>query len=387
MANKYLLATILVFANLLGAIAQEESKYLKGAVPEVDGKILITREVKVPTRISQSQLFTNLEEWANKEFVPAVQEKSNKEPEEKSTKRVLLVRSDENYIVCQGDDFLIFKSNMFVLDRAQLFYQLVLRAENGKCVMQFRNIKYDYQDYKEHMPAEELISDKYALNKEGTKLSRYYDKFRTNTIDHIDNLAANLTAFLNSKFIDMQSATVETPVQNPAVTPAPSSPTSSQVVAPATMTGYRKMDASELSENIINMFKDNWAIVTTNEGGESTMLRAAWSGIASLGGKSTAMVLVDSENKALDTYTISFYTPIHKAELDKLEKGQQPNLTPIVTPSGATAYSEAWIVIECKKTLDQPATNALIESAQSKLWSAKDLDKLIMGEIINIWAR
>ena len=47
--------------------------------------------------------------------------------------------------------------------------------------------------------AEEWITDKYALNKKGTKLSRISGKFRRKTIDRKDNIFQRIEAALNIK--------------------------------------------------------------------------------------------------------------------------------------------------------------------------------------------
>jgi colicin import membrane protein len=47
--------------------------------------------------------------------------------------------------------------------------------------------------------AEEWITDQYALNKKGTKLSRISGKFRRKTIDRKDNIFERIDAALGIK--------------------------------------------------------------------------------------------------------------------------------------------------------------------------------------------
>lgn len=388
MVNKYLLVAFLAVANLFGAYAQVDSKYLTGAVPEVNGRVVITREIKLPANKTQKEIFSLMEQWANQEYAAG---------DQSLIKRVLVSSPEEYYIACQGDDYLVFKSAALVLDRAKMYYQLILRSEKDKCTLEFRNIKYNYQDYDGDVPAEEMITDKIALNKEGTKLSRYYDKFRTFSIDRIDEVTENLRSFFVNKFVDTSVASASSAKTIPATTIAVTTAgsTTSEIASAVPVAkmeqmaefNYKLMSVEDLSADILAMFKENWALVTANVGGDTKILPAAWSGVGNFGGKAVAMSVARTENNAVDTYTISFYTPIHKGELDKIEKGQHSNLTSITTPSGAGAFSEAWMIIECKKVLEQPVTDAMLEGLQSKPWGKVDFDKLLMGEIVNIWAR
>lgn len=385
MMNKYLLLAFLLLGNLVAVQAQEDdSKYLKGAVPLVDGRVVMTRDVLFTSNsnLSKKKMFALIEEWANKEYT------SN---EEGIIKRVLVTSAEEGYVACQGDDYLVFKSAALVLDRAKIYYQLIVRAEDNGATLEFKNIKYDYQDYKKTVSAEEMITDEYALNKQETKLNRYYDKFRTFSIDHIDGVTENLRNFLANKISNGGEAVVQT-VAVSSVASATDKPKASgevitavSVIKQETMAdfNYKQMSLEDLSDDVVAMFKDNWALVVANE----KAMPAAWSGLGSFGGKPVAMSVVKDDASAVETYTISFFTPIHKSQLDKIAKGEKSNLTSIVAPSGAKAFAEAWMIIECKKVLEQPTTDAMSDGIQSRKWAETNFNKLFMGEIINIWAR
>lgn len=380
---------LLLFCNALFLSAQVDSKYLAGAVPLVDGKVVFTREVKVNASVSNDQLYDLAKEWIYKEF-PEVTE---------SKQRVLLADKAESYVVAQGDEKLVFKSMMLMLDQANITYQLIVRTEKGKCMMEVRNIRYEYQDYDRPMSAEDMIIDKVALHKSGEKLNRHYDKFRTFTIDRVDGLRESLIAYLgqvsleNVKAKEVKAASIvdydEESTPNVAVNEAP-------MVAVADMERYKQMNASQLAGSISKMFKDSRAIVTFGKGDDAKVMTAAWSGIGNFGGKPVAMTFVNVEGNASadQVYTISFYTDIHGDALDKMEekkvseRSKTEGLTSIQTNSGANTFAEAWMVIECKKMTEQDSSvSALEENAQSKKWKENKNPKLFMGEIVNVWAR
>ena len=394
--NKFSLIGFLVFCNVLLVTAQVDSKYLAGAVPEVNGKVLFTREVKVSSSVSNDQLYGLVKEWMYEEF-------SEKED---SKQRVLLADKDQNYIVAQGDEKLVFKAQILMVDQTDMTYQFIARTEKGKCMLEMRNIKYEYQDYDKPVSAEEMITDKVALHKSGEKLNRHYDKFRTFTIDRVDELQASLRTHLGKvsledvKVEETKVASIvdveELPRSTSMKAKVPAAVSVSSTVASEGMAGYKQMSADQISESITKMFKDSRAVVSIGEANDAKTLTGAWSGTGNFGGKPVAMVFVNAESDASkeQVYTISFYTEIHGDALDRMAasdvsvRSKTVGLTPIVTPSGASAFGEAWMVIECKKMTEQDSSESeLKENAQSKQWKSNKNVKSFMGEIINVWAR
>ncbi len=388
--------SFILFCNVLLLTAQVDSKYLAGGVPLVDGKVQFNREVKVSSEVSKDKLYELVNNWMNEEFAP----------QEGSKQRILIADKAQSYIAAQGDEKLVFKSMALMIDQTVITYQLIARVEAGSCNLEMRNIRYEYQDYKEPMPAEEMITDKMALHKSGEKLNRHYDKFRTFTIDRVDELQAKLIAYLgnisldNIKKEDTKKASILDVEKEPAkVVPSPSVPAQGVAISAAAseMVGYRSLNASGLSDAILKMFKDSRAVAVVGVDGESLALTATWSGLANFGGKQTAMVFANTDGHKLSkdaTITISFLTEINADALDRLEsksiKDRLPaeGLTAVETASGNMAFNEAWIVIECKMTMEQDSSESAVkENAQSKLWKDNKGPRLLMGEILNIWAR
>ena len=97
-----------------------------------------------------------------------------------------------------------------------------------------------------------------------------------------------------------------------------------------------------------------------------------------------------------DTYTLSFYTEAYRDALNycghnsgkDADKVKAAGLTPITTPSGAKAFSEAWLILECKKLVSQSLIpEALADPALKTQWSGKPMHKMYIGEIINVWVK
>ena len=97
-----------------------------------------------------------------------------------------------------------------------------------------------------------------------------------------------------------------------------------------------------------------------------------------------------------DTYTLSFYTEAYRDALQicgttsgsDTDKVKATGLTPVTTPSGAKAFGEAWMVVECRKLMQQSLSpGAIVDSAERANWNTKPLNTMFIGEIINVWIK
>lgn len=389
--NKISLIIFVLLCNVLLLSAQEvDSKYLAGAVPLVDGKVQFEREVKVSSAVSKSQLFDLVEKWMQEEF--AEQEDSNQ--------RILLTDKQKDYIVAQGDENLVFKSQILMLDQARITYQLIARVEAGKCKLEIRNIRYDYQDYTNSMPAEEMITDKVALHKNGEKLNRHYDKFRTFTIDRVDELKNNLMASLGKtsiedvKVVQPEKISIVTVVGHDESSESPISNVASDMSVRPDMSGYGKRSADEISQALKNMMKDSRAVVTMGSASDAMMYTGVLKGVSSFEGVPVVSVYTSDKDSSSDVYTISFYTEVHADALNKLESAPVSDrkltdgLQLVKTPEGGAAFNTAWMIIECSKMMDSKASESDVkQNAESKLWKNNSKPELVVGKILNIWVK
>ena len=187
---KKLFFLLMFAATAFAATSQTDSKYLAGAVPEVDGKVLFSRTITVNKPITDDRLFELMDKWVSNEY--SVQDGSRQ--------RILLSNKEDKSIAAQGDMTLVFKRSALSLDQSNMLYQLILQINGGKCEAVVRSIKYEYNDAGKKIstfPAEEMITDKYALNKKGDKLNNYYNKFRIYTVDSINALFNKIDVYLN----------------------------------------------------------------------------------------------------------------------------------------------------------------------------------------------
>ena len=164
-------------------------KYLAGAVPEVDGKVVFSKTIQAPGK-TKEQIYNII----LTEFYSMTQESNQFEQS-----RVVLADSiNHNQIVGNYQEWLVFKNKPLILDRTRLFYHLIANIKDGEATIQMTRIYYLYDE--ERIPttfkAEEWINDRYGLNNKKTKTSRVSGKFRIKTIDRKDFIFNKLETLL-----------------------------------------------------------------------------------------------------------------------------------------------------------------------------------------------
>ena len=175
---------MILMAMPLMAMAQktDDSKYLKGAVPEVDGIITFSRSFDV-TGKTQAEVYASLQNVVKTLVANARQDL-----------RTRVVSDENNMIVARVEEIMTFKKKFLNWDHTYFRYLITAQAVSAnKAEVVIKNISYHYgfdqegnggEEYK----AEEWISDKEAINKAGTKLYPRSGKFRRKTVDRVDEI-------------------------------------------------------------------------------------------------------------------------------------------------------------------------------------------------------
>lgn len=403
MSRQVLFILFMMLSVLIYADNATDSKYLKGSVPEINGKVIFSKAISADGKLSDQKLFDLMSNWANENY----------DGKETNKNRIVFSDPQKKEIACLGEKEIIFKSSAISLDRTFLNYQLIVEVNNGKCDVTVRNLKYLYNDAgKDNLyPAENMITDKIALNKQGTKLNRYYDKFRIHTIDSLNVLFKSIEDYIHKNAGVDVAFSVSPDVKHEQVNVAnnikPSVSTSISVSnidnnteRQGVMSGYRNVSADKIPGNYLKLLND-WTLITSGSLNTNTMT-ASWGGIGRLWEKPVAFCFINPSRYSISTmdegefYTISFYTEAYKEALqycgthsgrneDKITKS---GLTLIKTPSGAPAFFEAWMIIECKKILVQPISpGAVTDKESANKWSKDGYHKMYVGEILNVWIK
>lgn len=407
---KKLFFLLMFAATAFAATSQTDSKYLAGAVPEVDGKVLFSRTITVNKPITDDRLFELMDKWVSNEY--SVQDGSRQ--------RILLSNKEDKSIAAQGDMTLVFKRSALSLDQSNMLYQLILQINGGKCEAVVRSIKYEYNDAGKKIstfPAEEMITDKYALNKKGDKLNNYYNKFRIYTVDSINALFNKIDVYLNGAKVvagaverDYQPTAPAASVPMAALAPAAvaaetyqetgAAPSVTETGSVSALPGFRQISADKIPGNIVKLL-NNWTLITSGTAEKTNVMTASWGGLGVFWEKPVAFCFLNPSRYSVqtmdqgETYTISFYTEAYKDAMlycgnnsgRNTDKIKGSGLTPIKTPSGATAFAEAWMIFECKKIIAQQISPDAVKTQVPAEWSKNGYHKMYVGEILNVWVK
>lgn len=378
--------SVLLFLLLLplSLWAQEDPKYLAGAVPVVDGKVLFSREITAPG-LTKEQIYDRVLQWAEQRFAPHAEFHC----------QVLYKDAEKGQIVCQGQEYLVFADKALSLDRSLTTYQMFIEVASGTCYLKVTAIRYSYFTSSESIPetlkAENVITDENTLTRKKDRLLRATGKFRIKTIDLVEELFQGVETALG-----VTATTAATPSAPSTVQPEPTAYTANPALP------FRKITPEKIPGNIIKMLSEDWMLITAGNDQDYNMMTASWGGLGHLYGKPVAFCFINPARHTYqlmekgDTYTLSFYTEAYREALQycgthsgkETDKVKGSGLTPITLESGNKTFAEAWMVIECKKLVSQSFTpEALSDEALREKWEGKQLHKMYIGEILNVWIK
>lgn len=337
---------------VLQAQKNDDSKYLAGAVPEEDGKVVFSKEFSIPG-MSQDEIFERMKKWMELRL------KKN----QNETSRVVYTNKEKGQIVGMGEEWIVFASNALSLDRTRITYQLSAFCQPEQCEFRIEKIRYTYREGRdqEKYVAEEWITDKYALNKSQTKLVLGLAKWRRKTVDFADALCTEVTEALSAASIDQITVKSDNEddgkdeekteskaivnagptvieakkqvVEVPAEAPATAAEVQQQPAAPAPQqTAYKEVAPDQVPADAIQIGAGKLVIVIGTDAFNQTMMTAnAGGSLGKMSGKAVIYTFLspDQAHELLDraeTYTVRFYP-----------NGQQ----------------EPTVVLECKKLPSQ----------------------------------
>ena len=300
--KKYLTLIILCLPIVLQA--QDESKYLEGTVPVIDGKVTFSTSIQAKG-MNRTQIYDKVLEWANKYFQP----KENLNP------KILYSNPEKAEIIAGGEDYIVFKHNYLILDRTRIYYNLIANCEDEKCDLTMTRIHYWYEEdndggYK--YKAEKWITDKEALNKTKDKLAKVSGKFRKETINYKDKLFNEIRNLLNGEVIAIINNETSADPKTEVVKEQPTI----------------KDEAEKNVDNREKSIKNAIRITLTSGNDEQFEInKEAWGGFGELFGKKVTFCLIDTQKtmgnmlmEKNDTYKITFYASDNKQVLNILCK-------------------------------------------------------------------
>lgn len=177
----------LMLIATIGATAREkrdDSKYLSGAVPEVNGMVTFKKSFNVSGKSGQEV------KNVMKQFVAQLVDNSIPAPGNYAR----IMEDNDESIVARVCEWMVFVKKPLVLDRTRFRYQIEVAVKDSHVDMTIQQLTYYYGENTENgeggelIKAEEWITDKEALNKAKTKLYPKSGKFRRKTVDRMEEI-------------------------------------------------------------------------------------------------------------------------------------------------------------------------------------------------------
>ena len=172
-----------------GVVLKEDPKYLAGAIQlNADGKVEFVLDTQASGK-SADEIYNIVFQYMSKLI----------KNEQNINSRIALVNrnnKNEQIIACIMDEWFVFNQSFISLDRSETKYQLVATISDNHLRLSMTRIVFNYEEgrstgFKE--PAENVITDKYALTKKKNDLAKIYGKFRRGTIDRKNQIFNDLT--------------------------------------------------------------------------------------------------------------------------------------------------------------------------------------------------
>lgn len=333
--KKHLLIWSMFIPMLL--VAQIDSRYQAGVIPMEDGKVVFTHEINAPG-LTQKQVFEKIYAWAELNY--------NTEKD-----RIIYTADEKGSFALSGLDTLTFSRTALGLDQAQMTYRVILQSKENALEVKLSNIRYiynvTYQKEPERFVAEEIITDKAAINK--NKLNRLNGKYRIATIDFKDQLFKDMEIALtgnvqpataSSKTIQPEPVSQNIPVSSTAHTPP--------ALTPVDKEGYMAFEPGKVPQALLQLLPESKMQVSIDEQTPAETA-ATWKGISSMFGKAVATISIPSGSNVYKQMTGYYLLSFRKESTD----------------------TAPWMIIECKKQGETEETS----------------HTTVIGEILHIWIK
>lgn len=166
---------------------------------------------------------------------------------------------------------------------------------------------------------------------------------------------------------------------------------------------FQKIDPTELSPNVIDLIGNQWMLITAGKPEKFNMMTASWGGVGFLWGKPVAFVFVRPQRytfgfmESEERFTLSFFGDEYTDMLTQMgttsgrdvDKLKESGLSHTVTEGGAIAFTEAEIIIECRKIYaDGLNPDAFVDkNIITENYPDSDYHKMYIGEITGVWVK
>lgn len=162
------------------------------------------------------------------------------------------------------------------------------------------------------------------------------------------------------------------------------------------MKGYSEIQPERLSVNAIELIGNQWMLITAGSPDRFNTMTASWGGMGVLWNKPVVFIFVRPQRftfqftESADHFTCCFFSDSYRKVLNycgahsgrDADKIAATGLTPFQTLHGSVAFTEAKLVIECRKIYARDIDPAgFLSPDLIKNYPNKDFHRQYIGEI------
>lgn len=165
----------------------------------------------------------------------------------------------------------------------------------------------------------------------------------------------------------------------------------------------KKIDPRDIQDNAVHLIGDDWMLVSAGTRNCFNTMTASWGGLGFMWKRPVAFVVIRPQRHTFrfieeaEEFTLSFFSSQYRRALTvcgttsgrDTDKVAAAGLTPYATEYGNVSFTEARLVLECRKLYaEMIRPEGFLDASIVEAWyPAGDFHKMYVVEILNAWIR
>ena len=164
----------------------------------------------------------------------------------------------------------------------------------------------------------------------------------------------------------------------------------------------RKVQVSELNENVFSLIGDEWMLITAGGAEVCNTMTASWGGLGVLWGEPAVTIYVRPQRYTKEFidreeyFTLSFFGSDYRKELAlcgaksgrELDKVKECGFTVTRGEGGAPYFEQARLVLVCRKRYAQELDPAAMPADVKEKWYPQsDFHTMYIGQIVEVYTK
>lgn len=161
---------------------------------------------------------------------------------------------------------------------------------------------------------------------------------------------------------------------------------------------FVKINQDKIEDNPFKLIGKDWMLITAGKKDDFNTMTASWGGFGFLWQKPVCTIYIRPQRftynfvEKYDCFTLSFFEEKYRESLKicgsksgrDTDKVKEAALTPLITENGNVCFSEARLVVECRKIYHQDIDpRFFLDDSIKSNYPGKDYHRMYIGEVIN----